>query len=77
MNEFVLLSNRINIKNGKLIKEILRNFKIQWLVKKILILVIIFFKCIYETVKKIIETGPTKWLQSKDSWISERIRHFN
>ena len=27
--------------------------------------------------KRIIETEPTKWLQSKDPWKSEWIRHFN
>ena len=27
--------------------------------------------------KRIIETEPTRWLQSKDPWKSEWIRHFN
>ena len=27
--------------------------------------------------KRIIETEPTIWLQSKDSWKLEWIRHFN
>ena len=27
--------------------------------------------------KRIIETEPTRWLQSKDPWKAEWIRHFN
>ena len=27
--------------------------------------------------KRIIETEPTRWLESKDPWKSEWIRHFN
>ena len=27
--------------------------------------------------KRIIEAEPTRWLQSKDPWKSEGIRHFN
>ena len=27
--------------------------------------------------KKMNETEPTRWLQSKDPWKSEWIRHFN
>ena len=33
MNEFVVILKLINIKNGKLKKEILKNFKTQWLYK--------------------------------------------
>ena len=44
MNEFVLHSKRLNIKNGKLKKEILRNFITQWLKTKFLTLIVIFFQ---------------------------------
>ena len=54
------------------------NFQIQLLLKKCITLVVIFYS---STPKKqsirIIETEPTRWLQSKDPWKSEWIRHFN
>ena len=45
-------------------------------INKFLTLIIIFFKCIYEIVKRIIEAEPTRWLQSKDPWKSEWIRYL-
>ena len=79
MNEFVVMLKLIDFKNKKLKIWKFENLKILKFngYKKFLTLVIIFFKCIYETVKKIIEAGPTKWLKSKDPWKSEWIRNFN
>ena len=43
MNEFVVILKSINLKNGKLKIWNFENFQIQWLLKKYLTLVVIFF----------------------------------
>ena len=55
--------------------EILKNFKSNGY-KKFLTLEVIFFRVHLRNSKKI-ETEPFKWLQIKDPWKSEWIRHFN
>ena len=75
MNDFVVILKLINFKNGKLKKEILKNFKFNGY-KKSLTLVVIFFQ-VHLRNSQIFETEPTRWLQSKDPWQSEWIRHFN
>ena len=56
--------------------EILKIFKFNGY-KKFLALVEIFFQVHLRNSQKKFETEPTKWLQSKDPWKSEWIRHFN
>ena len=77
MNEFVVILKRINLKNGKLKNWKFENFQNQMVIKKFLTLVVIFFQIHLRNSQKKFETEPTKWLQSKDSWKSEWIRHFN
>ena len=76
MNEFFVNLKWINLKNGKLKNWNFENFQIQWLFKKILYFVVIFFQEHLRNSQKI-ETEPIRWLQSKDPWKSEWIRHFN
>ena len=44
--------------------------------KNFLTLIQIFFQVHPRNSKKIIEAEPSKWLQSKDPWKSEWIRHL-
>ena len=76
MNEFVVILKWIDLKNGKLKYWKFENFQIQWLYKKSLTLVVIFFQIHLRNSQKN-ETEPTRWLQSKDPWKSEWNRHFN
>ena len=55
--------------------KILKIFKFNGY-KIFLTLVVIFYQVHLRNSQKI-ETEPTKWLQSKDPWKSEWIRHFN
>ena len=50
-------------------------FKTQF-IKYFLTLVVIFLNTPKKQSKRIIETEPTRWLQSKDPWKSEWIRYF-
>ena len=77
MNEFAVILKSINFKNGKLKKEILRNFKTQWLLKISHSRSNLFFQVHPRNSQKKFETEPTGWLKSKDPWKSEWIRHFN
>ena len=77
MNEVGVILKWINIKNGKLKKEILRNFKTQWFKKISHSRSNLFSITPKKQSKRIIETEPTRWLQSKDPRKSEWIRHFN
>ena len=56
--------------------EILKIFKFNGY-KKFLTLIIIFSNASMKQSKRIIEAGPSRWLQSKDPWKSEWVRHFN
>ena len=78
MNEFDLHSKRLNIKNGKLKKK-----KKNWEISKIMVKKFTHSYCNLfsgtpkNQSKRIIETEPTRWLQSKYPLKSEWIRHFN
>ena len=76
MNEFVVILKSINNKNGKLKKEILKIFKFNGY-KKNHSRSNLFSNTPQKQSKRIIETEPTRWLQSKDPWKSGWIRHFN
>ena len=80
MNEFVVILKLINFKNGKLKKNWnFEKFQNSMVIKKFSHSQNNLF--ILNTPKKqskrIIETEPTRWLQSKNPWKSEWIRHFN
>ena len=77
MNEFVVILKLINFKNGKLKNWNFENFQNQMVIKNSHSRSNLFSNPPKKQSKRIIETEPTKWLQRKDPWKSEWIRHFN
>ena len=76
MNELVLHLKRLNITNGKL-KRKFEKFKNSMVIKRSSRSSSNLISSIPKKHSKKIETEPTRWLQSKDPWISGWIRHFN
>ena len=68
MNEFVVILKWINLKNGKLKNENLKIFKFNSHKKNYHSRSNLFSNTPKKQSKRIIETEPTGWLQSNDTW---------
>ena len=77
MNEFVVILKLINFKNGKQKKENFEKFQNSMVIKISHSRSNLFSNTPKKQSKRIIETEPTRWLQSKYPWKSGWIRHFN